>query len=142
MKLLIPLLLLTFNSFSQTGKITSNGTITIRYETIAGITNVVIQNNSQLESVIEYKYNGFFHLITLPYGRSVNFKIMDGYFFISARNITDLSGGSQWIDVDSRIRALEIKAEKKSRLQNKIQCDETNFSSIPADNIRVRKKPV
>lgn len=129
MKLLIPLLLLTFNCFSQTGKIASNGTITIRYETIAGITDIVIQNNSQLESVIEYKYNGFFHSITLPWGRSVNFKTMDGYFFISARNITDLSGGSQWLDVDSRVRACEIKAVKSARLLTKIECNEIRLTT-------------
>ncbi len=140
----ILLLFIPFASFAQTGKIANNGTVTIRYETIAGITNVVIQNNSQLESVIEYEYNGLLHSVTLPWAQSVSFQTMDAYFLISARNITNLSGGSQWLVADSKIRALEITAEKQSRiLPPKIQCDETIISSFPGhDRIRVRKKPV
>lgn len=129
----ILLLLIPFASFAQTGKIANNGTVTIRYETIAGITSVVIQNNSQLESVIEYEYNGLFHSVTLPWARSVSFQTMDTYFLISARNITDLSGGSQWLVADSKIRAEEIKAEKKTGiLIKKMQCDEKTTLSFPA----------
>lgn len=123
------LLLIPFASFAQTGKVASNGTVTVRYETIAGITSIIIQNNSQLESVIEYEYNGLFHSVTLPWGRSVNFKTMDAYFLISARNITDLSSGSQWLDVDSRVRACEIKAIKSARLLTKIECNEIRLTT-------------
>lgn len=125
----ILLLLIPFASFAQTGKIANNGTVTIRYETIAGITSVVIQNNSQLESVIEYEYNSSFHSVTLPWAQSVSFQTMDTYFLISARNITDLSGGSQWLEVDSRVRACEIKAIKSVKLLTKIECNEIRLTT-------------
>ena len=120
----ILLLLIPFASFAQTGKIKGNGTVTVSFETIAGVTAISIQNNSSIESEIEYKYNGLFHSVTLPWAKSVKFQTMDSVFFISARNITDLSGGSEWLEVDSRIRATEITATKSIQLTRKIQCGE------------------
>lgn len=126
MKLLIPLLL-TLNSFAQTGKVVRNGALQISFETTNGTTLAEIINSNQVKSRIDYKVNGELKSAVLEHGERVKLIIQFPDFTIEAINHDTFPGSPTWLKADSKILAEGIGAKKKTRLlPGKLQCDDFN----------------
>lgn len=123
MKILL-ILLLPFASFSQTGAIPSNASVTISFETMAGITDAWIRNDTDCKSEIEFKINGLSQSKVFEPHERFSFQLLAPDFKIEARNLT--CGSSEWVVGGSNILAVGIKVvyKKTIKLQSKIQCDE------------------
>lgn len=125
MKLLIFLLLVPIIGFTQiTGKIPSNGAVTIFFETKNSVTEGWIRNDQSIANDIEYSIDSITVIRSFSAYERLPFQIKKNKFVVKARNMTSI-GNNDWVIATSEILALNIKAKKRIiPKQRKLQCDE------------------